>query len=268
MTAAPGAFAPPGRLGPGRSPYLLPRQPDPGDAPLRLICFHHAGGMASSFSTWQQQLGAEVAVVPVQLPGREHRVREARLHDFDRLLDELDEALDPLLDEPHAFYGHSMGGQVAFELTRRRRARGRELPERLLLGAAPPPHTPRQEIEPAMRTDEELTNWMAGLGGIPELVRAYPEWLAHAVTLLRDDLRLALSRVDRGQPPVPVPVSVLVGSGDPLIGAALAQEWARHTTADCRVFTLPGGHFFHRDSPAATLALIRSLLAPAPAVRA
>ncbi|MFF6778820.1 thioesterase II family protein [Streptomyces sp. NPDC012637] len=256
----------PGR-GPARSAYLLPRQPDPTRAPLRLFCFHHAGGAASSFSGWQERLGGGVAVVPVQLPGREHRVKEPRLREFARLVDELDEALDPLLDAPYAFYGHSMGGIVAHELTRRRIERGLTPPRQLLVGACPPPHRPHvdADVPPERRTDEELTAWMAGLGGLPELVRRYPEWLRLAVAVLRDDLSLVHSHTSgpgaAAADPLPVPVRALAGSSDPLVTPRLAAEWARHTTADFRVFTLTGGHFFHRSAPGIVLRLIASLLA-------
>jgi surfactin synthase thioesterase subunit len=265
---AAGAVAPP-----TPSPYLLPRQPDPGSAPLRLFCFHHAGGAASSFADWQPRLGGSVAVVPIQLPGREHRAREPRLHDFGRLLDELDEALDPLMNQPYAVYGHSMGGLIAYELTRRRLARGRPLPKQLLVGACPPPHAPRAETAPEQLSDDELTAWMTGLGGLPELVLRYPDWLRLSVALLRDDLRLVHSRLGPGEepadghPPLSVPIQVLAGARDLLVTPRLAEEWARHTTADCRVFTLPGGHFFHRSSPAIVLRLLSSLLTAGGAVR-
>ncbi|WP_051845343.1 thioesterase II family protein [Streptomyces globisporus] len=261
----------PGRTpgqGPARSAYLLPRQPDPTRAPLRLFCFHHAGGAASSFSGWQERLGGAVAVVPVQLPGREHRVKEPRLREFARLVEELDEALDPLLDAPYAFYGHSMGGIVAHELTRRRVERGLTPPRQLLVGACPPPHRPHLNdgVPPQRRTDEELTAWMAGLGGLPELVRRYPEWLRLAVAVLRDDLSLVHSHSSgpdaaAAPDPLPVPIRALAGSSDPLVTPRLAAEWARHTTADFRVFTLAGGHFFHRSAPGIVLRLVASLLA-------
>ncbi|MFC7928186.1 thioesterase II family protein [Streptomyces cinereoruber] len=265
----------PDRRGPARSPYLLPRQPDPTRAPLRLFCFHHAGGAASSFSGWQERLGGGVAVVPVQLPGREHRAKEPRLREFARLVDELDEALDPLLDAPHAFYGHSMGGIVAHELTRRRVERGLTPPRQLLVGACPPPHRPHPAdgVPPEHRSDEELTAWMAGLGGLPDLVRRYPDWLRLAVAVLRDDLSLVHSHASgpggaTAPDPLPVPVRALAGSSDPLVTPGLAAEWARHTTADFRVFTLAGGHFFHRTAPGVVLRLVASLLAAEHSARA
>lgn len=56
------------RAAPLRTPCLA-RPPD-ATARLRLFCFHHAGGAASAFAGWQEALGPDVSVVPVQLPGR------------------------------------------------------------------------------------------------------------------------------------------------------------------------------------------------------
>src|SRR5262249_9592351 len=120
------------------TPYLTAR-PGPGTS-LRLFCFHHAGGGASGFGDWQQAPGPAVAGPPVQLPGRERRIREPRCTELAALTPELADHLDPYLHQPHAFYGHSMGALVAWDLVTFRAAAGRRLPEALLVGACTPPH--------------------------------------------------------------------------------------------------------------------------------
>ncbi|MBO4253528.1 thioesterase II family protein [Streptomyces griseorubiginosus] len=229
-------------------------------ASIRLLCFHHAGGAASSFAAWRDGLGPGVAVVPVQLPGRERLVREPRFRNFDRLVDRLDEQLDPLLDDPYAVYGHSLGGMIAHELTRRRLATGRRAPELLMVGACPPPHLARSAVFPWDASDAELMSWIRDLGGVPDRVLRHPEWLRRSVALLRDDLCLAHSRPHRAVVPLPVPVRVLASARDPLLTPAQAREWARHTTHDVQVHMMPGGHFFHREFPEATLEVIGRLL--------
>ena len=241
-------------------PCLLPWQRLPDSASIRLLCFHHAGGAASSFASWQAGLGPAVTVVPVQLPGRERRVRQSRFRDFGRLLDELDEQLDPLLDGPHAVYGHSLGGLIAHELTRRRVTTGRRAPELLLVGACSPPHLPRSAVAPQNASDAELASWMRELGGVPERVSHHPDWLRRSVELLRDDLSLAHSHPRHPVVRLPVPLGVLAAQSDPLLTPAQAREWARHTTSDLQVHTMPGGHFFHREFPEATLRVISQLL--------
>jgi len=100
---------------------------------VRLFGFHHAGGGPSAFAGWRYALGGAVDVVPVVVPGGGH-------HDFASLVERLADELAPRLDEPHVFYGHSMGALVAYRLTRLREGRGQRLPDRLLLGAFAAPH--------------------------------------------------------------------------------------------------------------------------------
>src|SRR5690242_13516044 len=79
-------------------------------ATVRLICFHHAGGGATSFNLWKRGLGSDVEVIAVEIPNRE---RFATLRD---LVAEVNDQLADALDEPHVFFGHSFGALVAYRL--------------------------------------------------------------------------------------------------------------------------------------------------------
>jgi pimeloyl-ACP methyl ester carboxylesterase len=104
------------------TPYLISQ---PSEEPrLRLFCFHHAGGGASIFSGWPSVLGRLADVLPVQLPGRERRIREPRITDRAILVDELEHHLGPYLRRPYVFYGHSMGGLIAYDLAQQLLAPG------------------------------------------------------------------------------------------------------------------------------------------------
>src|SRR3546814_4467064 len=90
-------------------------------AELRLFCFPHAGGAASSYFAWAGALEA-VDVLAVQPPGREGRLAEPLIADMTTLLDRLVAAIEPQLDRPFVFFGHSMGALVAFETARDRKS--------------------------------------------------------------------------------------------------------------------------------------------------
>ena len=90
-------------------------------ARLRLFCFPYAGGSALMFRTWSNALPADVEVCPVQLPGRSTRLTERPFTELSPLIQVLAQALSPLLDKPFAFFGHSLGALVGFELARQLR---------------------------------------------------------------------------------------------------------------------------------------------------
>ena len=118
-----------------RQPRLQPR--------LRLFCFPYAGGAASTYRSWAGELPEEIEVCPVQLPGREGRIRQPALLGMDELVDAAAAGLGDELDRgPHAFFGHSMGAVVAYELARRRRDAGRPEPLHLIVSARNAPTVP------------------------------------------------------------------------------------------------------------------------------
>jgi medium-chain acyl-[acyl-carrier-protein] hydrolase len=102
-----------------------------GRVELKLFCFPYAGGTASIFRDWANHLPSTIQVIPVDLPGRGRRFTEPPFIGYQALLEALAEAMPPLLDTPFAFFGHSMGAIIAFELARYlRREYGRVARER------------------------------------------------------------------------------------------------------------------------------------------
>jgi surfactin synthase thioesterase subunit len=245
-------------------PDWLNARPSPDDR-LRLFCFHHAGGGASAFRGWQDVLAPGIAVYPVQLPGREGRVRERRITDLTTVVTEIEEALGPWLDRPYAFYGHSMGALIAHALTGRLLVAGKRLPERLLVGAFPGPMLGAPLAGVPDMSDEALTDLLVRIGGMSDTVRRYPDWRAAAIALLRADLRICHGPWPPTSPELPVPIEVFTGSDDPLVSAEDVAAWARHGSAGVRTHLLPGGHFFLHDAATELLGLIRSVLGTVPA---
>src|SRR5437868_14379522 len=87
-------------------------------ASLRLFCFPYAGGSSAIYHAWQRHLPPSVEVCAVELPGRGGRHREEPFDRIEPLVEALAQALLPYLDRPFAFFGHSMGSLLSFELAR------------------------------------------------------------------------------------------------------------------------------------------------------
>ncbi|MEV4438288.1 alpha/beta fold hydrolase [Streptomyces sp. NPDC049577] len=230
--------------GPGGYLAVPPRE----DAALRLFCFHHAGAGALSYARWAARLAPAVSVVPVRLPGRETRLAEPRVTDAARLMRELDEELAPLLDEPYAFYGHSLGGLVAHAYALHHTGRGGTAPRLLAVGACSPPHIGTPLIDSCGTSDEDIVGFLHHTGGIHGPLAQRPDWLRLTVRVTRDDLALARSLRAAPRRPLPCPLLAIAGRDDEVVPVEAVRAWRACAGDTFRTAVLDGDHFFVRDA--------------------
>ncbi|MFF0613817.1 thioesterase II family protein [Nocardia tengchongensis] len=228
-------------------------------ASLRLFCFHHAGGGASMYRTWQRALGPHTAVRPVLLPGRERRRGEPRFQELGPLIADLDAQLDDHLTEPYVIFGHSMGALIAYLLAGRRHGRGATLPAALIVSGCSAPHLPSPLPSVDGLDDSGLLRLLTGLGGLPAPVLEIPALVSDMLPVIRDDLRVfAARRAD--QPRLPCPIHIFGGDADALVDELDLAAWQEHTTAHSEMHILPGDHFFLLDRPDELFNHLRPLL--------
>jgi medium-chain acyl-[acyl-carrier-protein] hydrolase len=153
------------------------------------------------------------------------------------------QALLPLVNKPFAFYGHSMGAIVAFEIARRLRKSGSRLPERLFVGGCFAPHIP--DPHPIHHLPEaEFVQELQLLNGIPAEVLQNRELLNLVLPSLRADFTLTETYVAGAEPPLPCSISVFGAWRDPLTTRDSLEAWNSHTAAEFSLRMLPGDHFF------------------------
>ncbi|MGO9097878.1 MAG: thioesterase domain-containing protein [Bryobacteraceae bacterium] len=213
-------------------------------AALRLFAFPHAGGGAAAFHRWRPALPAGVALWPVRLPGRESRISETPFERMEPLVEALGQAIEPLLGGPFAFYGHSLGAVIAFELARQLRRRNLPLPRCLFVSGARAPRFRLNHLPPPEPSDAELLEELRGLGGVPEQALENPEWRSAMLPALRADSALYRSYAYREEPPLECAIRAYGGLEDARITRAHLEAWRRETSGSFAVAMLPGGHFF------------------------
>src|ERR1700709_2596152 len=101
-----------------------------------LFCLPSAGGAANMFRPWASRLPDVIEVVAIEFAGRGARHAEPLLRDLRQAAACLASAIASLGDQPFAFFGHSMGAMLAYELARQLRGSGRE-PVYAFLSACP-----------------------------------------------------------------------------------------------------------------------------------
>lgn len=217
-------------------------------ARLRLYCFPHAGGGMASFHGWQEALGDRVAVCPARFPGRESRASEAPLRRMEELVAALAAALSRRLDTPFAFFGHSMGAAVAFELTRFLRRNRQPQPVALFVSAARAPQFRRDWKPGPEPDDEQLWEELRRLEGVPREVLENKELMRLVLPALRADSALYRNYVYTEEPPLACPIWAYGGLNDPNVTREHLAAWAEQTTESFALRQFPGGHFFLQSS--------------------
>jgi surfactin synthase thioesterase subunit len=211
---------------------------------LRLICFPFAGGVASIFRDWARPLlAAGIELHVVCLPGRETRVAEPFTTRVAELMEDLGPALQPLLADPLALYGHSMGGTLAFETAHWLRARHGVSPLRILTSATAAPHKTNTgdylDLDDTALLDRVASYWNT----LPNARRADRHLRSLAVAMIRADLTLLNDTARRYSQPLHCPIAVFGGTEDDIPIENLTG-WRAHTTGEVDVEMLPGGHMF------------------------
>lgn len=243
------------------SRWIQRPRPVPG-ASMRLFCLPHAGGGASGFRPWAQGLPGHVELCPVQLPGRENRMREKPFTHWRPLVDELAAAIEPFLDVPYAVFGHSTGAMLGFELARTLRAAGRPGPRHLFASARNAPHLPLGRPPTHALPDAALIDDLRLMGGVPEEVLAHQELMALLLPLLRADLSVNETYEYPGGEPLDAPITAVGGMDDARVSARALEAWRQHTRGGFDRHVFPGDHFYLQPNLSAVLATIAGKLGP------
>jgi len=242
------------------SPWFQFAKPNP-LARLRLFCFSYAGGSASAFRLWGGHIPPQIELYPVQLPGRESRLREAPFTQLPPLIQALSQAIRPYLNKPFVFFGHSMGGLVGFELARELRRQHLATPLHLMISARRAPQLPDPDPPihhlPAAEFLEEIRN----LKGTPEEVLNNDDLMQVMLPVLLADFAVCETYVYTHEVPLSCPITAFGGWQDDDISKDELVAWREQTRAFFRLQMFEGGHFFlHSERDLLLQSIAQSLL--------
>jgi len=231
---------------------------------LRLFCFPYAGGGATIYRGWGSLLPPEIQLCAVHLPGRGNRFGETPVSSSGALVELLASDLAPYFDLPFAFFGHSMGALVGFELTRHLRERGMALPEHLMVSGRRAPQRPGEKRPLHDLPEDEFMAELRNLDGTPEEILQHPELMELFAPILRADFQLCETYSFVPGEPLDVPISAFGGLEDRDVGRDDLLAWKEHTRGGFRLRMFPGGHFFlHAARQGLVHAVAEDLMRPA-----
>ena len=227
---------------------------------LRLFCFSYAGGSASAYASWQAALGPQVEVCAIQLPGRDMRMAEAPCTSLDQLLPQLLRAVQGVDGMPFAFFGHSLGALVAFELTRLLRRHGMPLPQRLIVSGACAPRCRDTTRQLHSLPDAAFIDALRAYEGSPAPVLDNADLMELLLPMIRADFQIGERYLYRPSLPLPLPITVFSGTRDGHVPQQGARSWEQESSVSCTVQLFEGGHFFIHTAQAAVLDCLAATL--------
>lgn len=225
-----------------------------------LFYFPFAGGNAAANLSWQAMLGPALELQVALLPGRGTRLFEAPLYDLDELVTQLTRAVIDQADRRFAFFGHSLGALVAFEVARTLRRQGRHGPASLWVSGAEGPQT--RVVKRRLRDlpEAELIEALHEYQGTPVELLSDREMMRLLLPGLRADFSLNECYSYRPEAPLDLPIHLLYGDRDPYVEPERTAGWARETTRPLCRHRYPGDHFFINAHQADITALLAAEL--------
>jgi len=208
---------------------------------LRLFCFPYAGGNSSIYKDWERDLDKDISVVTVHLKGRMERMGEEAINDMSLLVDELYENIQGFLDEPFAFFGHSLGGLVAFALLQRIEQKTDKRAECIIVSASKAPHIYAQN-KILNYSDEALTQKIKEYGNTPDYVLESKELMEMILPTLRADYQV-LDSYDSCEEESLASKAVIFNCEDD-VKKEVSLQWQGCFKTKCSYISFEEGHFF------------------------
>ncbi len=215
------------------------------NGPTTLYIFPHAGGSPSFYAPFAKTFTTDVKRVAVQYPGKGGTHDLSSFTTISELADEVCRKLPPIGDDSRniAFFGHSMGGLVSFEVARRLDEAGHGIGALFLSAIASPG---RVGFDYIPDTDRGLLDAASQMMGVNPEFLENEEFAARILPTLRG--LMSISKYECGpDATVSCPIYAYFGDDDPVATREKVQPWAERTTAECVLREFPGHHFYLTD---------------------
>lgn len=216
------------------------------DKLIKLFCFPHAGGTVFMFSKWKELINHKIEFIPIEYSGRSYRYKENLYSDFDSIIEDMYiQVIKNIGDSDFAIFGHSMGGLVAYEVSRVLKEKNNIEPKHIFISGRPAPNCDFHEKRLHKLPDEIFKREVLNNGGIPEILKERPNYLELYLRVLKNDFialdtyKFIFSKKLNSQ------FTILNGKDD-IIGSYV-KGWENLTNSNCDFLYFKGGHFYIYD---------------------
>lgn len=212
------------------------------------------------FRTWSEGVSDDIELVSVVLPGRGSRISEPPYDAWEPLLSDAFTVLSPYLSEPHAFYGHSFGGRLAYELAQMATTEHEGLTHHLFISGCRCPGSPQSRPYLHQLPEQDFLAALRGTYGVPRELVDDEMMMKRMLPALRSDIKLAELWDDWNAERLRVPITAIYGHDDSIDNWVSMRDWFAYTEAGFELIEIPGGHFLTDTNSRRLLQIINSRL--------
>lgn len=167
------------------------------------------------------------------------------------LAEQLGKEILPWLDMPFAFFGHSMGGLLAFEVARWLRRSGMPAPLVLFVSASRAPYLAWPDPPLHMLSDGEFLDEIdRRYRSVPPIVLADEELRELLTPGIRADMTMVETYQCVEEEPLKCPLFAFGGSLDTEVTEVELQAWHRQTVAEFGLTMFERGHIYLQEEAA------------------
>lgn len=152
------------------------------------------------------------------------------------------------LDKPFAFFGHSLGAIVSFEVSRLLRREHQREPQHLFVSGSGAPQTSRVGQALHDLPDSRFLKGLRELDGTPREILESNELMQLLLPTLRADFAISETYVYRPEPPLDCPITAFGGLQDQEVSRKRLEAWRNQTNAAFSLQMFAGDHFFLHDA--------------------
>ena len=223
----------------------------PVQSKLNLICFPYAGGNSNFYTRWGSQLGSDIMIHPVHLPGRGSNITKPSLSDMNYLVNILIKEMPLFKHSRFALVGTSMGGWIAYHLAQELFRMSSDLiPECLVICSTAAPQY-RAGLPDLHGADAETA--LSRIKSFnPECMKTlqHPELASLFLPILQADFKLCREWRFEELPRINVPILAFHGEQDSLVSENMMLPWKELTDYSFSFTQITGNHFFSEAPPA------------------
>ncbi|KZS58422.1 thioesterase [Mycobacterium kansasii] len=208
-----------------------------------LYIFPHAGGTAKDYVAFSREFSGDLKRIAVQYPGQNDRSGLPPLESIPGLADEVFAMMKPTapIGDPVIFFGHSMGGMLAFEVALRFQSAGYRILALFVSATSAPGHIRYKQLEGF--SDNEMLDLVARATGTNPDFFADEEFRVGVLPTLRA-VRAIAGYTCPPEKKVSCPIYAYIGDKDWITTREDMEPWRDRTTGEFAIRVFPGDHFY------------------------